>query len=72
MIPIMIAPRKANTTPVVSKLSFTLTEDSCVKAAVIVPQFVAEARAIRYGDAANFCVQRFNPLMYFSNLPFFG
>jgi hypothetical protein len=44
MIPITIAPRKANTTPVVSKLSFSLIEASCVKAAAIVPQFVAEAR----------------------------
>jgi len=63
MIPMMIAPRKANTTPVVSKLSFSLMENSCVKAAAIVPQFVAEARAIRYGGAANFCVQTLNPLI---------
>jgi len=63
MIPMMIAPRKAKTTPVVSKLSFSLMENSCVKAALIVPQFVAEARVIRYGGAANFCVHWFNPLI---------
>jgi hypothetical protein len=67
-----IAPRKANTIPVVSKLSFSLIEDSCVKAAAIVPQFVAEARVIRYGDAANFCAHEFNPLICLRDQAFFS
>jgi hypothetical protein len=72
MIPITIAPRNANTTPVVSKLSFSLTEDSCVKGAAIMPQFVAQGRLIRYGGAANFCVQKFNSLIWKRDLAFFG
>ena len=62
MIPITIAPRKAKTTPVVSKLSFSLIEDSFVKAAAIVPQFVTGAKTIRYGTAANLCVYGSNIL----------
>ena len=63
MIPITIAPRNANTTPVVIMLSCSLTSDSCVKGVVIMPQFVADPTQIRYGTAANFCVHRIKSLI---------
>jgi len=63
MIPITIAPRNANTTPVVIMLSCSLTSDSCVKGATIMPQFVADPNQIRYGTAANFCVHRIKSLI---------
>ena len=63
MIPITIAPRNANTTPVVIMLSCSLTSASCVKGAMIMPQFVADPNQIRYGTAANFCVHLIKPLI---------
>ena len=63
MIPITIAPRNANTTPVVIMLSCSLTSASCVKGALIMPQFVAGSNEIRYGSAANLCVHRIKPLI---------